>query len=64
VRIRRGVSLHGLALNVSTDLSGFEHIVPCGLTGREVTSVHKILGENAPSLVEVKQILIRHLVGL
>ena len=31
VRIRRGVSLHGLALNVSTDLRGFSHIVPCGL---------------------------------
>src|SRR5262245_58353646 len=31
VRIRRWVSMHGLALNVSTDLSHFDHIVPCGL---------------------------------
>ncbi len=62
VRIRRGVSLHGLALNVTTDLSGFNHIIPCGLTGRPVTSIHKLLGKNAPSLPEVKQILIQHLI--
>ena len=62
VRIRRGISLHGLALNVSTNLSGFNHIIPCGLTGRPVTSIHKILGNDAPSLLETKQILIRHLI--
>jgi len=33
VRIRRGVSMHGLALNVRTDLSRFDLIVPCGLEG-------------------------------
>src|SRR5688572_9686011 len=38
VRIRRGVTLHGLALNVSTDLRYFNLIVPCGLHGRAVTS--------------------------
>jgi lipoyl(octanoyl) transferase len=62
VRIRRGVSLHGLALNVTTDLSGFNHIIPCGLTGRPVTSVHKLLGKDAPSLPEAKQILVQHLI--
>ncbi|MGA2441127.1 MAG: lipoyl(octanoyl) transferase LipB [Tepidisphaeraceae bacterium] len=62
VRIRRGVTLHGLALNVDTDLSGFAHIVPCGLEGRGVTSVAKILGENSPSFQAVKEDLIRHLV--
>jgi len=64
VRIRRGVSLHGLALNVATDLSGFENIVPCGLAGKGVTSVHKILGKDAPSMVETKRVLIHHLKGL
>jgi lipoyl(octanoyl) transferase len=64
VRIRRGVSLHGLALNVSTDLSGFRHIVPCGLTGRAVTSVDKILQKSTPSIAETKQILIRKLTEL
>jgi len=62
VRIRRGVSLHGLALNVATDLSGFNHIVPCGLTGRPVTSIHKLLGKNSPSLPETKQILVQNLI--
>jgi lipoyl(octanoyl) transferase len=61
VRIRRGTSLHGLALNVSTDLAGFAHIVPCGLTDRGVTSIGKILGVKSPPLAEVKEILIRHL---
>jgi lipoyl(octanoyl) transferase len=46
VRIRRGVSLHGVAVNVTTDLSGFDLIIPCGLEGRTVTSVAQILGEN------------------
>lgn len=44
VRVRRWVSLHGLALNVTTDLRGFGVIVPCGLAGRPVTSVAELLG--------------------
>jgi lipoyl(octanoyl) transferase len=61
VRIRRGVSLHGVALNVSTDLSGFSHIVPCGLAEWGVTSVAKILRDNSPTIEKMKQILISHL---
>ena len=57
VRIRRGVSLHGLALNVARDLSGFSHIVPCGLAGRPVTSIERILGDRSPSMEQVKTIL-------
>jgi lipoyl(octanoyl) transferase len=63
VRIRRGVSLHGLALNVSTDLTGFSHIIPCGLSGRGVTSIGKILATHSPPLPTIKNILIRHLVA-
>lgn len=44
IRVRRWVSLHGLALNVTTDLSHFELIVPCGLVGRSVTSLERELG--------------------
>jgi lipoyl(octanoyl) transferase len=44
VRIRRGVSMHGLALNVTTDLSYFDLIVPCGLPNRAVTSLQKLMG--------------------
>ncbi|MGD0388731.1 MAG: lipoyl(octanoyl) transferase LipB [Tepidisphaeraceae bacterium] len=62
VRIRRGVTLHGLALNVAIDLSGFAHIVPCGLENRGVTSIAKILGAGSPSLQAVKENLIRHLI--
>ncbi len=61
VRIRRGISLHGLALNASTDLRGFSHIIPCGLTDRGVTSIAKILGPQSPSLATIKSILIKHL---
>jgi lipoyl(octanoyl) transferase len=57
VRIRRGVSLHGLALNVTTDLSYFNLIVPCGLQCRAVTSLQKLLGARAPQMGEVKEAL-------
>lgn len=43
VRIERGVTLHGFALNVDMDLSAFSRIVPCGLTGCRVTSVAQAL---------------------
>lgn len=54
VRIRRGVSLHGIALNVRVELGYFDLIVPCGLTGRKVTSVERILGERTPEMEEMK----------
>ena len=44
VRVRRWVSMHGLAVNVTTDLRHFSFIVPCGLVGRPVTSLAEILG--------------------
>lgn len=61
VRIRRGVSLHGLALNVSTDLRYFNLIVPCGLAGRPVTSLEKLLGPRTPPLGRVKEVLLAQL---
>jgi len=60
VRIRRGVSLHGIALNVSTDLRYFNLIVPCGLA-RPVTSMRQILGDGTPGMEAVKGSLVRHL---
>jgi lipoate-protein ligase B len=57
VRIRRGVTLHGLALNVTTDLRYFDLIVPCGLTNRPVTSLQKLLGDSAPGMPRVKAVL-------
>jgi len=58
VRIRRGVSMHGLALNVKTDLSLFNLIVPCGITDRSVTSLQQLLGPRTPSMGAVKQSLV------
>jgi len=45
VKISRGVAYHGFALNVNTDLSYFDHIVPCGICDRSVTSMAQVLGE-------------------
>ena len=52
VRIDRGVSRHGLALNVAPDLAWFDPIVPCGIDDAGVTSMACVLGE-APSLPDV-----------
>jgi len=61
VRIRRGVSLHGIALNVRTELAYFDLIVPCGLAGRPVTSVEKLLGEKTPGMDQMKQKIAKRL---
>ena len=45
IKISRGVAYHGFAINVNTDLAYFRHIVPCGITDREVTSMAQALGE-------------------
>jgi len=52
IAVRRWVAYHGVALNVATDLSFFDLIVPCGLSGVEMTSMEALLGD-APSLEEV-----------
>lgn len=55
VRISQGVTSHGAALNVSTDLSAFQHIVPCGTPDKEVTSIHRQLAAGQPWRQEVQQ---------
>lgn len=45
VHIARGVTSHGFALNVNTDLSFFDLIVPCGITNRPVTSIEREVGK-------------------
>jgi lipoate-protein ligase B len=58
VRVRRGITMHGLALNVTTDLRYFNLIVPCGIANRGVTSIQKILGDQTPPMQRVKQIMV------
>jgi lipoyl(octanoyl) transferase len=61
VRVRRWISMHGLAINVSTNLAHFDLIVPCGLAGRPVTSLERELvarGTSCPSLGEVQEVLV------
>ena len=57
VRISRWVSMHGFAINVAPNLSHFDLIVPCGLAGRTVTSMSQVLGDNCPSMDEVKSVV-------
>jgi lipoyl(octanoyl) transferase len=45
VRVKRGVTTHGLALNVSTDLAWFDEMIPCGIPGCAVTSLERELGQ-------------------
>lgn len=54
VHLSRWVTTHGFALNVTTDLSFFRGIVPCGLAGVEITSIERLTGER-PALSEVAE---------
>ncbi len=57
IAVRRWVSYHGFALNVSPDLKYFDLIHPCGLKDVRMTSLETLLGTAAPSLHEVRRML-------
>lgn len=60
IRVARGVTMHGFALNVNPDLSYFDRIVPCGISDAEVTSMTKELLQNITA-EEVEPVLERHM---
>jgi lipoyl(octanoyl) transferase len=57
VKVAHGVTTHGFALNVATDLSMFRHILPCGIPDKGVTSMVVELGQ-APAMEEVEEAVI------
>jgi lipoyl(octanoyl) transferase len=59
VKASRWVTIHGFALNVNTDLSYFDYIIPCGIQGKAVTSLQQELGKEIP-LLEVKEKIAKH----
>ncbi len=55
----RGITTHGIALNVTTDLRYFGYIIPCGISGKGVTSMARLL-ESVPVMAQVKHSFTEH----
>ena len=59
VRTSRWVTMHGFALNVNTNLGYFDHIIPCGIKGKAVTSLEAEINRKVP-LSEVRALILAH----
>jgi lipoyl(octanoyl) transferase len=60
VRASRWVTMHGFALNVNSNLGYFDNMIPCGIRGKAVTSLHVELGKKEVDEEEVKEKLLKH----
>ena len=60
LRVAKGVTMHGFALNVNPDLSAYEKIIPCGISGAKVTSLSAELGSEI-TINEVLPVIKKHL---
>ena len=61
IRVAKGATMHGFALNVNPDLSAFGQIVPCGIADADVTSLEKELGRTI-TIDEVAPLVERHVI--
>lgn len=59
IRVAGWITMHGFALNVNTDLSYFDRIIPCGITHRGVTSIRTHTGSPVP-MADVSRSVVRH----
>jgi lipoyl(octanoyl) transferase len=59
LRVAKGVTMHGFALNVNPDLSAFEKIIPCGISGAKVTSLTAEIGREI-TINEVLPVIKKH----
>jgi len=64
VRASRWVTMHGFALNVNSNLGYFDHMIPCGIRGKAVTSLNVELGKSEVSISEVQEKLMKHFAAL
>ncbi len=64
VRASRWVTMHGFALNVNSDLGYFDHIIPCGIRGKAVTSMHVELHVDKVDMDDVKSRIANHFSAL
>lgn len=63
VRTSRWVTMHGFALNVNSDLAYFDYIIPCGIRGKSVASLHAELGREL-DMEEVKEKIKKHFLDI
>ncbi len=64
VRASRWVTMHGFALNVNSNLGYFDHMIPCGIRGKAVTSLNVELGKAEVPMEEVQSKLLEHFLHL
>ena len=57
IAVNRGISMHGFAFNVNTDLNCFKWIVPCGIHGRDVESLERITGKTLDMKIVQEEVL-------
>ncbi len=64
VHVSHGVTIHGMAINVDTDLSAFSRFIPCGLPFHGIARLRDLMGDDCPSVEEVALKLAQNLSGL